>query len=89
MALSIKDPETEALARKLAAKTGETITQAVKIAVMERLRSQRTEAEIQAEVEEMMKIARRVASLPDRPGTVGLTPDEIVGHNEFGGFDPW
>jgi antitoxin VapB len=37
MSLNIKDPETDTLARELAQATGETITQAVTIAVRERL----------------------------------------------------
>ncbi len=37
MAISIKDPETDELARRLADQTGETITQALKRALRERL----------------------------------------------------
>jgi antitoxin VapB len=37
MAISIKDPETDELARQLAGQTGETITQALKEALRERL----------------------------------------------------
>jgi antitoxin VapB len=37
MAISIKDPETDKLARRLADQTGETITQALKKALHERL----------------------------------------------------
>jgi len=37
MSLNIKNAETERLARELAAATGETITQAVTVAVRERL----------------------------------------------------
>jgi antitoxin VapB len=37
MALSIKNPDTERLARELAATTGETVTSAVTVAVRERL----------------------------------------------------
>ncbi len=36
MALNIKDPETEALAAKVAQMTGETKTRAVKVALQER-----------------------------------------------------
>jgi antitoxin VapB len=38
MSLNIKNPETHALARKLAALTGESVTEAVTVAVQERLR---------------------------------------------------
>jgi antitoxin VapB len=45
MALSIKDPEADALARKLAGLTGETLTQAIVVALRERLaREQRAAA---------------------------------------------
>lgn len=37
MALSLKDPETDQLARKLASLTGETITQVITIALREKL----------------------------------------------------
>lgn len=37
MALSIKDPETDELARRLADRTGESLTDAVKQALRERL----------------------------------------------------
>lgn len=37
MALSIKNPHTEELARELAATTGESLTKAVTVAVQERL----------------------------------------------------
>jgi antitoxin VapB len=38
MSLNIKDPETHRLAKELAEATGETMTEAVRIAVQERLR---------------------------------------------------
>ena len=42
MALNIKDPQTHALARELAQVTGESISQAVHMAILERLRRVRT-----------------------------------------------
>ena len=39
MPLSIKDPETERLARELAQRTGESITVAIRKALQERLRA--------------------------------------------------
>jgi antitoxin VapB len=41
MALSIKDEETDRLARELARRNGETVTMAVKVAVKERLERQK------------------------------------------------
>ena len=37
MALSVKDPEADRLAREIAARTGETLTQAIVVALRERL----------------------------------------------------
>jgi antitoxin VapB len=44
MALSIKDEETDQLARELARRMGETVTTAVKIALKERLERQEEDA---------------------------------------------
>ena len=41
MALSLKDPETDRLARALAALTGETLTEAIRTALAERLERER------------------------------------------------
>ena len=41
MALSIKDPETDRLARELAKATGESITEAIRAALRERLERER------------------------------------------------
>ena len=63
MALNIKDPETDELVRRLAEMTGEKITEAVRISVKERLdREQQVRGK--ASLEEIMAIAREIASLP-------------------------
>ncbi len=41
MALSLKDPETDRLAREVASLTGESLTQAVRTALAERLERER------------------------------------------------
>jgi antitoxin VapB len=80
MALNIKDPETDRLARRLASLTGENITEAVKTAVRERIeREERGRGK--ASLEELRAIARRIASAPDRDPR---TPDEIIGYDERG-----
>ena len=67
MALNIKDPDTHALARRLAAATGESLTEAVRQAVAERLtRVERTAVgrvsdELVARLE---GIARHCGALP-------------------------
>lgn len=81
MALNIKDPETDRLARSLAAATGETITTAVATALRERL--ERIEGTFAADmlVVELDGIAARCAALPlldTRP------QDAILGYDEHG-----
>lgn len=81
MALSIKDPETERLARALAARTGETITIATRRALEERLKKMGSQAKKAALLEDMEAMQRRLSTLPvldDR------SPDEIIGYDENG-----
>jgi antitoxin VapB len=82
MALSLKDRETDRLARAVAALTGETLTDAVRIALAERLERERLRrGDGPRLAEQLMEIARHCAALPDldpRP------PDEIVGYDETG-----
>lgn len=81
MALNFKDHEAERLVRALAEATGESLTEAMKIAVRERLvrvtgrRNGSTLADVIA------IISVRCAALPvldDR------SPDEILGYDEHG-----
>lgn len=81
MAINIKDPETDRRARELAARTGETLTTAVSVAInerLERLRGQRTAPDLTAELD---AIAERSGALPvvDR-----RAPDEILGYGADG-----
>jgi len=65
MELSIKDPEADRLARALAQRTGETLTQAVINALRERLaREQRKDQAVESLVEDVMEIGRHCAALP-------------------------
>ena len=65
MALNIKNPETDRLARHLARLTGTSITRAVRSALAERLeREQQRRGE--ASVEELLAIGRRCAERPDK-----------------------
>jgi antitoxin VapB len=83
MALNIRDREVHELARKVAAATGETMTQAVKVALEERLRrvGRPSEAERQRRVAAMEEFARkfREAEVIDP-----RTPEEIWGYDENG-----
>lgn len=81
MALSIKDPETERLARQLAQLTGENITTATRRAIEERLRRLGSQSHRTALLEDMAEIRRRWSAMPildDR------TPEEILGYDEHG-----
>ncbi len=68
MPLSIKDPEANRLARMIAQRTGETMTQVVIKALREYLareqRKTQSTAEIESLVSEIMAIGRQFASLP-------------------------
>jgi antitoxin VapB len=78
--LSIKDAETDRLARRLAQLTGESITQAVRTAVEERVKREQRHRS-RPSVEQVMAIARRFAS---RPVIDNRSPDEIIGYDERG-----
>ena len=82
MALSIKNPETERLARELARITGESLTEAVTGALRDRLVRETGQKGDREQVRaEIRRIQERIAALPvldDR------TPDEIIGYDEHG-----
>ena len=78
--VTIKHPEADRLARKLAARTGETITEAVLNALRERLKREGAKSPLSLK-DEIMEISRRCAALPnvDR-----RSADEIIGYDEHG-----
>ena len=81
MALNIRNKECELLAARLARLTGETKTEAITRALIERLvREERKRRDVDL-VERLTAIAKHCASLPvfdDR------SPDEILGYDENG-----
>ncbi len=82
MALSLKDPETDRLAREVVSLTGETLTDAIRIALTERLERERLRrGESTALAEQLMALGRECAALPDFDTR---SPDEIVGYDETG-----
>jgi antitoxin VapB len=81
MALSIKDRETEFLARKLAERTGESLTVATKRALEERLRRTGPDTHKAALFEDLEAIRRRLAALPVLDAR---SSDEIIGYDENG-----
>jgi antitoxin VapB len=81
MVLSIKDPETDRLARELSQATGESLTTAVATALRERLARVRGSARGPSLADELNSIALRCAGLPlldDRP------EGEILGYDDRG-----
>ena len=81
MALSIKHPEADRLARELAARTGETLTEAVIEALRERLIREQGRSRGHRVSEQLAAIGRRCAALPVLDQR---TPEEILGYDEQG-----
>jgi antitoxin VapB len=81
MALSIKDPETDRLARALADATGESITEAIRRAIEERLERERGRAARQNMNVGVRRIQERLARLPV---VDPRSPDDILGYDEHG-----
>lgn len=81
MALSLKDPEADRLAREVAERTGETLTGAIVVALRERLARLRGRGRRRPLRDELREIGKRCASLP----TLDHRPDdEILGYDERG-----
>ena len=81
MALNIKHPDADQLARQLAAKTGETLTDAVLNALRERLSREEARRRAPSLRRELEAIRKRCSSLPvldARPA------NEILAYDEHG-----
>ena len=78
MALNIKDPETDRLARELAALTGESITDATRHAIEERLRAVKRASRPGRDLSGIIQRGRQRATIDDRP------VDEILGYGSDG-----
>jgi antitoxin VapB len=81
MALSIRNPEVERLARRLAEANGTNLTEAILDALRQRERAAAQNAEPLAT--RLLELSRRCAALPDldrRPA------DAILGYDAMGGF---
>ncbi len=82
MALSLKDKDTDRLARELIALTGETLTEAIRKALAERLERERLRRGEPGDLATHLRaIGEHCASLPDLDVR---SPDEIVGYDETG-----
>jgi antitoxin VapB len=83
MALSLKDPETDRLAREVVRLTGESLTEAVRTALSERLERERRRRGMPKKdlVQALRALAKETAALPDFDTR---SPDEIIGYDENG-----
>jgi len=81
MALSIRNPKAEKLARELAAESGETITQTIIQALEEKLERHRGRATAIDLKEEILKISKRCSEIPDKDRR---TADDILGYDAIG-----
>jgi antitoxin VapB len=82
MGVIIKNPATEKKIRRLAKRTGETLTQAVERAVDERLA--RLPAPRRKGRIDRAKLAELLAYFDSLPVDDPRSPDEIIGYNEYG-----
>jgi antitoxin VapB len=80
MALTIEQPEVEELARELAKRTGESVNEAIAIAIRERLDRKRQDR-AKAVHEAARDFRAEVAGLPVADTR---TADEILGYDESG-----
>jgi antitoxin VapB len=78
MALNLKNEEADRLARELAGLTGETITEAVVVALRERLERQHPVGRRAARLQRLVSEVGSLPVLDDRPA------DEILGYDERG-----
>ena len=82
MALSIQNPEAEQLARELAEKTGESVTEAIVTSLRERLQRERSKRKSSFRLrDEIRSIGARCATLPVLDPR---SPDEILGYDAHG-----
>ena len=81
MSLNIEDTETHALAKRLASLTGESLTQAVKQAIQERLAQVEKSRQATRLADELDHIALQCAALPRRDRR---RAEQIIGYDERG-----
>jgi antitoxin VapB len=81
MALSLKDPEADRLAREIADRTGETLTGAIVVALRERLARLRARSKKRSLLDDLREIGERCAALPTLDDR---SEDEILGYDDRG-----
>ncbi len=81
MALSIKDEETDRLARELANVTGKSLTTAIRHALAEQLKREKRVRPGRSLLNDLNEIAERCAA---RPTIDDRSADEIIGYDDNG-----
>ncbi|MFN0025543.1 MAG: type II toxin-antitoxin system VapB family antitoxin [Parvularculaceae bacterium] len=81
MSLNIKNPETHALAVELAQKLGSTLTEAVTVALKDRLARERRETQIAERKAQLTRSSRRIA---DMIGPGGLPDHDALLYDDRG-----
>lgn len=77
MAMNIKNPEAERLAREVALLNGETITRAIIVALEERLERQQREAKREGRMEWVRRISAETAAIMNDGRTSKELMDEL------------
>ena len=81
MPISIRNPLAEKLAREVAEKSGESITQAIIHSLEERLEHLQGRRQANSTEEEILRISERCRRLPDLDQR---SPEAILGYDERG-----
>ena len=81
MALNIKNPEAHRLAQEVADVTGESLTEAVTLALRDRLAAVRRAESFEVMWAEVQELQNFVATLPDRDPRPA---DETLGYDALG-----
>jgi antitoxin VapB len=87
MALNIKNPETEKLARELARRRKQGITAAVTDVLRKEVERERRKPRREGKEEFHRRIQEIVDEVKKLPVLDDRSPDEILGYNEQGHFD--
>jgi antitoxin VapB len=81
MALRIRHPEADRLARRLAEATGKSLTEVVIEALRDKWEQEQRRATFPRLNDEIMTVSRRAGALPRR---TGHSADDILGYDERG-----
>jgi antitoxin VapB len=81
MALSLKSPEAERLARALAEATGESLTETITRALEERLQRVQASRDFVAYAEPVRRLQQRIR---ERPVLDARSADDIIGYGDDG-----